>query len=655
MPRFSAGRTPQVFSRLFFQIRSRSAPSVLLIAVLFFSGCQLRQAAPLTENCPAPPAGMTCVPGGPSVIGRDGADTGETWPQPSATDYQGYHSPSLHAKETPRININISTFYIDINEVTSEEFDRCVKTGFCKRHPHYDNHLYNGFREAKQPAVPVNWEQANAYCRWAGKRLPTEAEWEKAARGPQGEDFPWGNAAPTCQLANYQRCRPTTAPVGSYPAGRYGIFDMAGNGYEWTNDWASACREGCPDACGDACKGRDPQGPCVGKYPCANLSRKVMKGGSWFWPAEHASPVWRRVEEVQSGGNRISFRCASSTPVLTRGPGWMISSRPPVPPEPSQPDEASLKLLHDIEYDRLAKPLCAEIGWSPADCKDPTSYVVTNERDQSLFAPYIQNLSGGYAGVAADANYTFIAYARSEYVWLFDFDITIVRLHLLLKALIKASASPEDLVRLLAPGAQQEALAILEKEHAGNPDLGEIKKVLLRYRDQLYGNYGSRLAAAGAPFSWLSSADAYRYVRLLYTQNRISIHEGDLMGTKTVRAIGQSARNLRVPIRVFYPSDAETHWAFVDNYRTNMQSLFYDEKSVIIRTIWQGYFSPFAVKYHWQEPRQGVFWHYLVMPGLHYQKYIGLKEYESMDDFKYMRRPTDFFNLSVIALPDSIP
>lgn len=136
--------------------------------------------------------------------------------------------------ETPSHIVFIDSFWMDKTEVTNAMYGQCISTGACappaqtKFHtmPEYSNH----------PVLGVSWEQASAYCHWAGRRLPTEAEWEKAARGTDGRRYPWGDtfdATKTNLSSNYP------SPVGSFPQGSspYGVMDMAGNVFEWTATW----------------------------------------------------------------------------------------------------------------------------------------------------------------------------------------------------------------------------------------------------------------------------------------------------------------------------------------------------------------------------------------------------------------------------------
>ena len=249
-----------------------------------------------SSGCPsAIPEGMACVPGGAFVRGDDDG------PQ----------------NERPAAEIRVSTFLLDTHEVQNAQYRECVDADVCQRLTHFP-----GYMGATQPAVGMRWADADAYCGWRGRRLPTEAEWERAARGPEGTSYPWGDEVGVpCEMA-IVRVREgrgcgtgTTWPVGSRPVGPWGLYDMSGNAWEWVADHASACYRGCARECGDACFGDDPQGRCGDPHAACPqaLGQRIVRGGSWWYTIDRATTTSRRsVPALNPNPHRFGFRCALS-------------------------------------------------------------------------------------------------------------------------------------------------------------------------------------------------------------------------------------------------------------------------------------------------------------------------------------------------------
>jgi hypothetical protein len=209
--------------------------------------------------------------------------------------------------ELPQRYITEPGFWIGESEVTNQEYADCVNAGICTlpslRETGPTNH-YNDPAYDDHPVVGVNWYQAAAYCEWVDARLPTEAEWEKAARGDEGYIYPWGNDAPTCDHANMNSCESenTTKTVASYPLGisPYGLFDMAGNVREWTADWYQE------DLYLTAAY-YQPQGSSEGP-------KKVVRGGGFNDFEENLRTTTRMSFLPDQDFDDVGFRCIPVTP-----------------------------------------------------------------------------------------------------------------------------------------------------------------------------------------------------------------------------------------------------------------------------------------------------------------------------------------------------
>ena len=199
------------------------------------------------------------------------------------------------ADEQPVHDVTLDAFWIDQTEVTNAQYERCVSEGKCEPSDYADNERFNG---ETHPVVGVDWYAADAYCAWAGAQLPTEAQREYAARGPEGNYYPWGDAAPTCDLAQFDGCGGDTIPVGSLPdsASWVGAFDMTGNVWEWVSDWyAREYYEVSP--------AENPAGPVDGDF-------KVLRGGSLHNDAATQRASDRNYLYPESKVDGLGFRCS---------------------------------------------------------------------------------------------------------------------------------------------------------------------------------------------------------------------------------------------------------------------------------------------------------------------------------------------------------
>ncbi|MBK9054309.1 MAG: SUMF1/EgtB/PvdO family nonheme iron enzyme [Chloroflexi bacterium] len=236
--------------------------------------------------------GLLFVPAGPFLMGVPADD------------------PLADADESPPRTITLDGFWIDQTEVTNGMYERCVQAGVCDPivtpRPDY-------LTEPDYPVQGVIWPNAAAYCAWVGRRLPTEAEWEKAARGPDGRLYPWGDTSPEQLRVNVNFRVGDVAPVGTHPddVSPYGVLDMGGNVLEWVADWYERGY--------DAAAIHNPTGPATG-------IQKVLRGGSWNAQPSNARTT-NRFYAFPTRNDFDGFRCALSTPML-----WIVPHPSPLPP-----------------------------------------------------------------------------------------------------------------------------------------------------------------------------------------------------------------------------------------------------------------------------------------------------------------------------------
>ncbi len=211
--------------------------------------------------------------------------------------------------ELPVRTILLDDYFIDTFEVTNGLYQRCVEAGVCHpplksrsqtRKNYYGNPEYEDY-----PVIFVQYEEAMTFCEWRQARLPTEAEWEKAARGGlEDMDYPWGNQSPACvpgapNGANFDRCIPQeTWPVGSFAPNGYGLYDMAGNVWEWVADWYD--------------NGYNPESPTTNPTGPQVGGKRVLRGGGWTIIDWYLRVSARLENFPVDAKNNTGFRCAKS-------------------------------------------------------------------------------------------------------------------------------------------------------------------------------------------------------------------------------------------------------------------------------------------------------------------------------------------------------
>ena len=239
-------------------------------------------------SCAKAPAieGMVYIPPGEFIMGSEEVDT-----EALGTEF-GLRTGRYYDDEKPMSKVFLDGYYMDKYEVTNARYEEFITVTAAPAPPYWTQRAYPEGK-ASHPVTNVTWYSAGIYCAWAGKRLPTEAEWEKAARGPGGNKYPWGNEYDE-KKANLFKGE--TVPVGSFETDKsyYGVYDMGGNVMEWTNDWYD-------NNYYPFMPKQNPKGPETGKY-------RSVRGSAFIGGGNLTD--FRNFSDPDLRSTTLGFRCA---------------------------------------------------------------------------------------------------------------------------------------------------------------------------------------------------------------------------------------------------------------------------------------------------------------------------------------------------------
>lgn len=263
-------------------------------------------------------------------------------------------------------------------------------------------------------------------------------------------------------------------------------------------------------------------------------------------------------------------------------PSIQATSKPSPPPGSNAADAP----IHDPDQRRRLTFIGGEDDLAPTEIH----YVKSNEVRHDVWFPALAELGGIYIGVGADQNYTLIAAADSEIAFLLDIDQRVVDIHRVYEALIEAAETPDALMAWFGEGASDDAIATIERHFAEAPEADRVRYVrsyraaretLRRHLEHV----GAR-RADDQPSTWLSNPVWYAKIRQRFVDDRIRSMGGDLTGPTTMQTIAANARALGHPVRVLYLSNAEEYFQYTPQFRTNVQAMPGDDKSLALRTIY---------------------------------------------------------------------
>lgn len=316
-------------------------------------------------------------------------------------------------------------------------------------------------------------------------------------------------------------------------------------------------------------------------------------------------------------------------------------------PEPQPEPEGGIGPLSDAKRAALH-----ETGTGDEDLGEwDVHYIKSNERRHDVWFPYIADLGGAYVGVGSDQNYTVMAAQKAEYALLLDIDPRIADLHYVYEALIEKSETPEELHARFDAKNKDDSIKLLEEYYADS-DPAQRKRYLREYkaaRETVFRHLRHVLTRdeKDVNTSWLSNPVMYAHVRTMYLNDRVRILAGDLTGPKTMITFGDAVRALGSTVRVLYLSNAEEYFMYNAQYRANIKGMPADERSLVLRTI-----------YNKKWEHADALWNYQVQPLTDFQARMDDKKNAGRNAMirhadktdKVVERTTDVKGLSRINL-----
>ncbi|HEY9152470.1 MAG TPA: formylglycine-generating enzyme family protein [Anaerolineales bacterium] len=289
----------------------------ILLMTILVTAC-----APASTSTPAPTSTASALPPtsqptatsvpatsaptlAPVSLAGPSAGTTMTWMDGSVLVYipSGEFIMGLGYGDAPTKTVTLDAYWIQQTEVTNKTYAQCVASGNCSAPVQEVGAApLTAAAFGDYPVVGITWDAANKYCQWIGGQLPSEAQWEKAARGQSGNKYPWGNNSPKCSLANFLTCGGHTSTVNSYPDGKssYGLLDMEGNVYEWVNDYYD------PNYYSTA-PSSNPTGPSTGDH-------RVIRGSSFETDVSQLLSAIRHPSLPDYHNYDLGFRCVVTQP-----------------------------------------------------------------------------------------------------------------------------------------------------------------------------------------------------------------------------------------------------------------------------------------------------------------------------------------------------